>query len=378
YVGVGEYEDIQLFYYFAKSERYPEKDPLVLWLCGGPGCSGWSGFAYEIGALRFSKVEHDKGSSLPTLVLNPYSWTKVSSIIFIDSPVGAGFSYGRTPLTSQTGVLKQVQHMLQFLRKWLADHPSFISHPVYLAGSSYSGIPIPVLAQQISNENEGGVIPYINLQGYILGNPVTDPSDDNYEIPFAHGMALISDELYKSLEKNCEGQYKKVDPSNADCLKDMQAFEKSVSGIHFLNILSPFCNIEALDSDEITDGRRSLSVSEESEASLYAESANCQEIEHVYSRYWANDASVRKALGVREGTIGKWKRCKFNIPYEHDVRSSIQFHLNLSSKGYRSLIYSGDHDMRVSFLATQAWITSLNFSIIDDWRSWILQGQIAG
>ena len=35
------------------------------------------------------------------------------------------------------------------------------------------------------------------FQGYILGNPATDPSNDNYQIPFAYGMTLISKELYK-------------------------------------------------------------------------------------------------------------------------------------------------------------------------------------
>ena len=41
----------------------------------------------------------------------------MSSIIFIDSPVGTGFSYGRTPLASQTGLFKKVRNLLQFLRK---------------------------------------------------------------------------------------------------------------------------------------------------------------------------------------------------------------------------------------------------------------------
>lgn len=44
-----ESDDIQLFYYFVESERSPEKDPLLLWLTGGPGCSGISGLVYEIG-----------------------------------------------------------------------------------------------------------------------------------------------------------------------------------------------------------------------------------------------------------------------------------------------------------------------------------------
>lgn len=42
------------------------------------------------------------------------------------------------------------------------------------------------------------------------------------------------------------------------------------------------------------------------------------------------------------------------------------------------LARSGDHDMTVPFLGTQAWIRSLNFSIVDDWRSWFVDGQVAG
>jgi len=44
----------------------------------------------------------------------------------------------------------------------------------------------------------------------------------------------------------------------------------------------------------------------------------------------------------------------------------------------RFLVNSGDHDMEVPFLATEAWIRSLNYPIIDDWRPWIINNQIAG
>jgi len=39
---------------------------------------------------------------------------------------------------------------------------------------------------------------------------------------------------------------------------------------------------------------------------------------------------------------------------------------------------SGDHDMVVPFQSTQAWIKYMNYSIIDDWRPWTIDGQVAG
>ncbi|KAI8002802.1 Serine carboxypeptidase-like 1, partial [Camellia lanceoleosa] len=78
------------------------------------------------------------------------------------------------------------------------------------------------------------------------------------------------------------------------------------------------------------------------------------------------------------GSIEEWIRCDYELPYTTTIMDNFQYHVNLSTKGYKSLIYSGDHDMVIPFLGTQAWIRDLNYSIVDEWRSWWVQGQVAG
>ncbi|CAK7322543.1 unnamed protein product [Dovyalis caffra] len=151
YVGVDEAQDVQLFYYFIKSQGNPKEDPLLLWLTGGPGCSSLSALAFEIGPIRFEEKEYN--GSLPALVLNPDSWTRVANIIFVDLPAGTGFSYARNPLAFQRSDFKQVSQADQFLRKWLMHHQEFLSNPVYIAGDSYSGLIVPAVVQKISDGN---------------------------------------------------------------------------------------------------------------------------------------------------------------------------------------------------------------------------------
>ncbi|KAG7651555.1 Peptidase S10 serine carboxypeptidase [Arabidopsis thaliana x Arabidopsis arenosa] len=350
YIGVGEEEEVQLFYYFIKSERNPKEDPLILWLTGGPGCSSISGLLFENGPLTM-KLDVYNGT-LPSLVSTTYSWTKTSSMIFLDQPVGTGFSYSRTQQFNKPSDSGEAKRIHEFLQKWLGKHQEFSSNPFYVAGDSYSGLVVPATVQEISKGNYECCNPPINLQGYVLGNPLTDYAiDSNSRIPFAHGMALISDELYESLKKSCKGEYTNVHPRNTQCLKFVEEFNKCTNRILQQRLLDPLCETETPD---------------------------CYIYRYLLTTYWANDATVREALQINKESIGEWVRCYRTIPYDNDIIGSMPYHVNNSISGYRSLIYSGDHDLEVPYLGTQAWIRSLNYSIIDDWRPWMIKNQIAG
>ncbi|CAF2119932.1 unnamed protein product [Brassica napus] len=367
YIGVGDEEQVQLFYYFIKSEKNPKEDPLLIWLTGGPGCSSITGLLFENGPVTF-KVEDYNGGT-PTLLSTTYSWTKVANIIFLDQPVGSGFSYATTQFLDTPSDSGEAKRIHEFIRKWLSEHKEFISNPFYVSGDSYSGKIIPAMVQEISKGNDLGFKPQINLEGFVIGNPVTDTEfEHNQRIPFAHGMALISDELYESLKRSCKGNYDNIDPHNTECLKHFDEFLKCISRINFANILIPRC-------DQALSPRRYILLPNTSAPST---DDDCYEYTDLLSSLWANDESVREALHVVKGSIDKWVRCSSGKPYDSDIKSSVPYHMNNSIKGYRSLIFSGDHDLMAPFISTQAWIRSLNYSIVEKWRPWMIHNQVAG
>ena len=58
---------------------------LVLVQQGGPGCASMFGNLYELGPYRVN----DTGNGLEP---NPGSWNRIFGLIFIDQPLGTGFS----------------------------------------------------------------------------------------------------------------------------------------------------------------------------------------------------------------------------------------------------------------------------------------------
>ncbi|GLT77648.1 hypothetical protein SLA2020_492150 [Shorea laevis] len=379
YIGVGENDEVQLFYYFIESERNPKDDPLLLWLTGGPGCSAFSGLVYEIGPLKFN-YSNSSGNK-PTFELNPYSWTKVANIIFLDQPVGTGFSYATLPEAYNVSDTLAAAQIYTFLKKWFIVHTNFLTNSLYISGDSYSGITIPMIVELISNGNEVGHYPPLNLKGYILGNPYTYGVNDlNSRVPFAYRKALLPRPFYESIKRNCKGKYVYPDPNNPKCVHDAKVFGEWTKDINLVQILEPKCEYEVHPKPNITTfDRRNLIRFRDSHPSTAKPSKRwCRDDNYVFSYIWANDKTVQRALHIREGTKEEWARCNKSLSYTYNIVSTVEYHRNLSKKAYLALIYSGDHDMFIPYVGTNEWIESLNLTIEDEWRPWFVQGQVAG
>lgn len=93
----------------------------MIWLNGGPGCSSEDGALMEIGPYRL-KDDH-------TLEYNDGSWNEFANVMFVDNPVGTGFSYVDTD-----SYIKELDVMadqfLVFLEKWFTLFPEYAADDV--------------------------------------------------------------------------------------------------------------------------------------------------------------------------------------------------------------------------------------------------------
>ncbi|CAL5081016.1 unnamed protein product [Urochloa decumbens] len=319
------------------------------------------------------------------------SWTKVSNIIFLDSPVGTGFSYSIAEQGYNSSDTKAVNQIVIFLRKWFDVHPEFLSNPLYIGGDSYSGMIVPTVTSEIiAKGNNAGSEPALNLKGYLVGNPITDVNfDEPSKIPYAHRMGLISDQIYEAYKKSCsvgDSSHR----SSTQCTNSLDAIQKCVKDIFPFHILEPNCAYASphpynLLELKLNSGVREMKLLQDYTTEGFHLSeiyTHCRTGLYTLSRLWANNATVREALGIHKGTVPTWLRCnktiQLGVQYSRDISSSVKYHFDVTTKGYRGLVYSGDHDMAAPYVGTQSWIRSFNFSIVDDWRPWYVDGQVAG
>ncbi|GAB2292106.1 hypothetical protein Dimus_026358 [Dionaea muscipula] len=370
-----------MFYYFLESEGNPKEDPLMMWFSGGPGCSAFVGLIYEIGPLAFNITAYEGG--LPKLQYVEASWTKSASILFVDSPVGSGFSYATDPAEYNTSDSKWATQNYHFLKNWLIEHPQYLKLQLFIGADSYAGVPTPIIVQNILDGNKAGDYPYMNLKGYILGCPRTDEFiNDNSKIKFCHRIGLISDELYEAALKSCDGNYfHQKDLSNAECIETVNLIHPLIKDINTYSILEPTCIWSSPHQSDPGSDRRSLA--DESPENFLLSPPKipdfwCHNFNYALSYVWANDIRVQKALHVREGKIQEWVRCNNTMEYTYDVLSVLGYHQNLTNTNLYALVYNGDHDLTVPHIGTQDWINLLNMTIDKNWSPWFVNGEVAG
>jgi len=187
-----------LFYWFVGADDYAER-PTILWTNGGPGSSSFWGFFLENGPYE---ITEQKNGPL-TLKPRKNAWNHHANYMIFEHPLSVTLSFAKdedVPKTVEQGMEQYYQALLNFLAK----HPEIGKNPIILAGESYAGTYLPLLARHIvdgiANNSSN-----IELAATILLDAWVDPwvqmaADTTYA--FYHG--LISAQQKELLDKNVE------------------------------------------------------------------------------------------------------------------------------------------------------------------------------
>ncbi|XP_059139096.1 probable serine carboxypeptidase CPVL [Physella acuta] len=172
FITVDEKLGNHLFFWFFPSTSGAES-PLVVWLNGGPGNPSTLGLFYENGPIRLTSDWYERSN---------ISWTQTMSMLYIDNPVGVGFSYSDSGSAGyridQDGYSKD---LYEFIEQFYILFPEYQKRELYIGGKSYAGKYVPAFAHYLHLEIEAGRS-NLPLTGIYLGGPFFDPYEQSLAI----------------------------------------------------------------------------------------------------------------------------------------------------------------------------------------------------
>ncbi|KAI0066410.1 serine carboxypeptidase [Artomyces pyxidatus] len=365
-----------LFFWFFESRGDPDKDPLVLWLNGGPGCSSSTGLLFELGPCRIT----DEGKNTTH---NKHSWNQHANIIFLDQPVNVGYSYSSDGSTVNTSPVAGLD-VYAFLELFLTRFPKYADKPFHLAAESYGGTYAPNIASIIHKKNQElalAPVPHltkINLASVVLANGLTDPYVQMASVP----------------DYACEGPYPVYDdPEGPQCqalrtkVPTCQRLVKSCYDYNSRLTCVPaalycwgqlFGPLQQLGLN-LYDVRRKCDRAKDGDLCY-------REMQWIDA--WMNDPKNKAALGV--DPTKKFESCNTEVNqafmFQGDgMHNSAALLPELINDGIRLLVYAGNADLMCNYVGNERWVEQLEHKFHEEFAAsvsefWVTaeSGRVAG
>lgn len=394
YSGYLDASDTKKFHYwFVESQGDAKKDPLVLWLNGGPGCSSLDGLLSENGPLLIN----NDGETLRT---NPYSWNKIANVLYLESPAGVGYSYdttGKVATNNEEVATNNYNALVSFMGKY----PEYKGRALFVSGESYAGVYLPMLALKLQHDTA------FNFKGMLVGNGLSsDDMNTNSLIFFAYYHGLFADELWTPMTSACcKSNNITADNCNFvgqhanDCGDYVAEALQYVYNIG-LNSYSLYMDCEggsdagfvrryAFDMAHVMKRKSIKQLIKQlprapNQRRAYGggklgETPPC--INSTASTNWLNKQDVRDAINIPD-RLPQWAVCSEDVgnSYEridNDLTGTYQ--QLLKRNGFRVLIYNGDTDMACNFMGDEWFVDRLpDVAAYRARTAWYVQGQVAG
>jgi serine carboxypeptidase-like clade 4 len=347
-----------IFYWLFESRGNPSSDPLVLWMTGGPGCSSELAIFFEQGPYRMDK---ESGN----ISINAFAWNAAANVLFVDQPIGTGFSYADHPDDYVTGEDQVAEDMYEFLQTFYKQYPHYQKVDFFVTGESYAGHYVPSVSNRIFQSLKNKEGPFnIPLKGFAIGNGLTNPYiqyRDYADYSLDNGIITkdTRDYIQNNLLPVCEEalSQNKTSEEGGDCdnilgtiqqnaLRDFNVYDVRHPCLH-QPLCYDFSKLDDLMSND--DFRSSLGVSK--------------------TDHWSEcDSTVYSKLSSSDW----WLNCEKVIP-------------EMLNSGIRVLVYSGKEDWICNWYGGRDWVKNMKWDGQSDFSSkianlkpWRVNGAVAG
>ncbi|XP_027726312.1 retinoid-inducible serine carboxypeptidase [Vombatus ursinus] len=320
--------------------------PLIMWLQGGPGGSstGFGNFE-EIGPLD------------EELKPRKTTWLQSASLLFVDNPVGTGFSFANQSDAYAKNLDMVASDMLVLLQNFFDARPEFKTIPFYIFSESYGGKMAAGISLELYKAMQKGSI-NCNFAGVALGDSWISPVDSVLSWgPYLYSMSLLDDrsltDMTKIGEKILDAMNKGLYEWATQLWADAETFvEQDTDGVNFYNILNK-------NPPESTM-KTSPEFTQDHLVRLY----------HRHVRQLHQDklselmnGPIRKKLKIIPDfvTWGEQSSLVFSNMEKDFMKPVINIVDELLEAGINVTIYNGQLDLIVDTMGQEAWLRKLKW-----------------
>ncbi|CAE6425046.1 hypothetical protein ACGC1H_004823 [Rhizoctonia solani] len=352
-----------MWFWFFAARNNPDTAPLTIWLNGGPGSSSMIGLFQEMGPCRINQG----GASVSR---NPYSWNEYSNMLFIDQPIGVGYSHGETVVGTSKDAAIAVWKMLQI---FFADakFSKYASRDFAIWTESYGGHYGPIFASYFLDQNAAiaaGTITgvKINLKVLSIGNGLTDPYSQ-YPGYVKYAMSnpyhpLVNESTIKSANNSLHGPGGCIDQIKA-CNKDI-SIDTICAGAQLYcnqNVLAPLAGDYNIYDVRVKDQNYPYDITP-----------------------LLTDSDFRKKIGAEKNWTITNLQVYTNFAVRGDwMRSSRSDLEKVINAGVRTLILAGDADYVCNYMSFESMVDALQTRFTSEfkqqgWSNWTVAGITTG
>lgn len=164
-------ETRKLYFWYFPSKNPLASNEITIWMNGGPGCSSLEGLSQENGPWLW---QYGTYKPLP----NPWTWQNLTNMVWVEQPVGTGFSQGKPNITTQAQLAEEFKG---FFRNFV-DTFDLQNRSVYITGESYAGQYVPNIASSMLDEKNSE---YFNVTGIMIYDPSINVDAVTEQVPTA-------------------------------------------------------------------------------------------------------------------------------------------------------------------------------------------------